>query len=139
MLDIFVIVGNAIVITIRLLISKGKVDDDESNLPKKVDKASNNVDINSSKKQFDSNDVISEKGREVIVDINNNNFNNNNYNNNNSTSNNNNSNYDNNAYNNNDKNNYNNSNYKENSNYNNDVNNNISINNSVNNSDNNNF
>ena len=115
-LDIFVIVGNAIVITIGILTDKKKDDDSKSS--KSTDKASDNNFFNSANKDFKSDCALDEKVREVVVD--NNNYNNNNYNNNNYNSNNNyNTNY-NNYYNSN--NNYNNNNYD--SNYNNNNNNN---------------
>ena len=120
-LDIFVIVGNAIVITIGILTDKKKDDDSKSS--KSTDKASDNNFFNSANKDFKSDCALDEKVREVVVD--NNNYNNNNYNNNNYNSNNN--------YNNN--NNYNanyNNNYNSNNNYNTNYNNYYNSNNNYN-------
>ena len=123
-LDIFIIVGNAIAITIGILTDKKR--DDESKSLKSTDKTSINNFFNSARKDFKSDDALNENVRDVVV--NNNNYNNNNYNNNNySNYNNYNSNYN---YNNN--NNYN-TNYNSNNNYDSNYNNNNNNNNNYNN------
>ena len=121
--DIFVIVGNVIAMTIGALTDKNKDDNKEYIKPKiepKMNINENNVN-NSDRRQFNSNNAISEKVREVIVD---NNYNFNNYNNFNNT------NYSNNFYN-------------PNINYNNNVNDNNfnanNVNNNINNNLNNNY